>query len=36
MILQCSPHDIPSHFDIGLLQINKDHIQVFFAPYISP
>jgi hypothetical protein len=28
MLLQSPPHDIPKHFVIGLLQINKDHMQV--------
>jgi hypothetical protein len=29
VLLQSPPHDISSHFVIGLPQVNKDHIQVF-------
>jgi hypothetical protein len=29
VLLQDPPHDIPRHFVIGLLQVNKDHMQVF-------
>jgi hypothetical protein len=31
VLLQSPPHDIPRHFVIGLLHVNKDHMQVFFC-----
>jgi hypothetical protein len=30
MLPQSPPHDIPRHFVIGILQVNKDHMHVFF------
>jgi hypothetical protein len=36
VLLQDPPHDIPRHFVIGLLQVNKDHMQVFLLLLTSP